>query len=697
LIVPVLVAGCTPDALGPSLRLVVANQVDSALTCSGVNDLSLPMLNASTIRITAVVRNSKMPDPMTNQGTVTAMCDISLAATSDINKTTVAYPLGSGDKVDFYAEAWDMNGQRLASGALLNQSTDAHATLPDLRMFATESFRCTAPPVNAGPTDRLSFRLAQSRAFHTATTLPNGQILIAGGLKPSTSGDAASGDMYYIDGTVEVYDPPTGTFISFMNEPGPPTPRAFHTAFLLPDKHDGTYQVALVGGVSTKTPSMAAFHDYTGEPSGFRFTPLNPANILPAGGSDNSVDVVSYDSNGKTISRTKVMGFHPTAFQVGTSLPTGGAVLAGGLTGYDVMGNPILDKHLDATDGTGASLMVRGGMLPDNRLASGMVIYSENAGTATGLIVGGIADANANPKTSPLAQVVVPSGNPTAAQLYVASSFIFPDLQFPTLTVLPGKTPNILVSGGLQVTGKLATQPIADGSASLYLISTDTTKMPMAPCVVNGMASMCPALTATAVTAAAGGYKIDPTCTADPQNSTTPHYRPVAWNAATLLPSGDRVLLTGGTARNTVNQPLCQDCPDGDNSLSCALKQSAIFRPATSEIAPITPNGATVWEQMQIPRFGHTQSILPDGKIAIIGGFTRKNAMTFGVGEVEIWNPARKLPVTDTLGDVDDPVRSELIALHVTRDPAKVGPPTSGGFSYTNCCIPGNDQHPCPN
>ncbi len=689
LIVPVLVAGCTPDPLGPSLRLVVANRVDSSLTCSGVTDASLPMLNAATVRITAVVRDSKKPDPMTNLPSVTAMCDISLA-NSDVNKTTVAYPLGSGDKVDFFAEAWDMNGQRLASGALLGQSTDVKATLPDLRLFESESFRCVAPPVNADPNQRLTFRLAESRAFHTATTLPNGQILIAGGLRPALNSDAATGDNYFLTSSVEVYDPATGTFSFFPGDTNAPV-RAFHNAVLLADKGDGQIRVALIGGLSTLNNMTATLHDYTGEPSGFRFTPLNPANVVPAGGSDNTIEIIAYDPVNKVVTRSKQMGLHPTAYQSAASLPTGGAILAGGLTGYDKMtGFATLDKHLDAGDAALAN--VRGGMLTDGRLAGGLAIYSENAGTATALIVGGIADASAMPKTSPLAQVVIPAGTPTTAPLYVSSTFAFPDLQFPTLTVLPG--PSILVSGGLQVQGKLATHPIADASASNYLIDVSPNGMSMAPCIVNMMASMCPALNATAVTTAANGYKIDPTCTAD-ADPTMPHYRPVAWNAATLLPSGDRVLLTGGTARTTVNQ--CLDCPNKDNSLSCALNQSAIYRLATRDIAPITPNGATVWEQMQIPRFGHTQTILPDGKIAIIGGFTRKNMMTYGVGEVEIWNPARKLPVTDMLGDVDDPARAQLIALHVTRAPAKVGPPTSGSFAYTNCCIPGSDTHPCPN
>src|SRR5207247_7439610 len=69
--------------------------------------------------------------------------------------------------------------------------------------------------------------MTQSRDVHSATLLPNGQVLAAGGSFPARS-------------NAELYDPATGTWTATaaMN-----TTRAYHTATLLP-----TGQVLVAGG-----------------------------------------------------------------------------------------------------------------------------------------------------------------------------------------------------------------------------------------------------------------------------------------------------------------------------------------------------------------------------------------------------------------------------------------------------------------
>jgi hypothetical protein len=71
------------------------------------------------------------------------------------------------------------------------------------------------------------------RSYHTATLLPNGTVLIAGGM------DWRSGSI----GTIEIYDPASGLFMpaGMMSQD-----RLWHTATLLPD---GT--VLLIGGASS--------------------------------------------------------------------------------------------------------------------------------------------------------------------------------------------------------------------------------------------------------------------------------------------------------------------------------------------------------------------------------------------------------------------------------------------------------------
>jgi len=80
------------------------------------------------------------------------------------------------------------------------------------------------------------------RAFHTATLLLNGQVLIAGG--DSTAGTTSSAELY--DPTTQTFTP-TGSMI---------TPRVRHTATLLPDG-----RVLIVGGNPDSSAPRAELYD----------------------------------------------------------------------------------------------------------------------------------------------------------------------------------------------------------------------------------------------------------------------------------------------------------------------------------------------------------------------------------------------------------------------------------------------------
>src|SRR5262249_24380554 len=82
--------------------------------------------------------------------------------------------------------------------------------------------------------------LSPGRFFHTATLLPNGEVLVAGGLNENI-GDLVS---------VQLYDPASGTWAATGNLT---TARYSHTATLLPNR-----KVLVSGGETNSGASASA-------------------------------------------------------------------------------------------------------------------------------------------------------------------------------------------------------------------------------------------------------------------------------------------------------------------------------------------------------------------------------------------------------------------------------------------------------
>ncbi|HJV64282.1 MAG TPA: kelch repeat-containing protein [Geomonas sp.] len=111
--------------------------------------------------------------------------------------------------------------------------------------------------------------MATGRWMHSATLLGNGKVLIAGGTAdpgPGTEGDTALA-------SAELYDPATGTFSPVS--PGMITPRYFHTATLL---RDG--KVLLAGGQGTGGQILPLSELY--DPAGKSFAAAGSMLVDPA-------------------------------------------------------------------------------------------------------------------------------------------------------------------------------------------------------------------------------------------------------------------------------------------------------------------------------------------------------------------------------------------------------------------------------
>ncbi len=208
----------------------------------------------------------------------------------------------------------------VAGGSSSNSGSDILATA-ELYDPATGTFSSTGS-------------MGTTRIYHTATLLPNGKVLVAGG-----HGAVGGSDIYRA--TAELYDPATGTF-SPTGSMG--TARYHHTATLLPN---GKVLVASgydgVSGVFRATaelydPATGTFSS-TGSMGTARVvhkaTLLPNGKVLVAGGNSAGVYLATaelYDPATGTFSSTGSMGTARYS-QTATLLPNGKVLMAGGQYG----------------------------------------------------------------------------------------------------------------------------------------------------------------------------------------------------------------------------------------------------------------------------------------------------------------------------------------------------------------------------
>jgi hypothetical protein len=175
--------------------------------------------------------------------------------------------------------------------------------------------------------------LTQARGHHTATTLPNGKVLIAGGF--NAQGQALA--------TAELYDPATGRFTA-VGSMG--LGRGYHTASLLPNG-----QVLVAGGAGidpTQSASAELYNPATGtwkatgsmkQPRRSHTATLLPnGQVLVAGGYHQATGIQTasdlYDPATGTWSVTYAMNVDRYG-QTATLLPNGTVLAAGGVSNHD--------------------------------------------------------------------------------------------------------------------------------------------------------------------------------------------------------------------------------------------------------------------------------------------------------------------------------------------------------------------------
>ncbi len=228
------------------------------------------------------------------------------------------------------------NGWVLIAGGCVLPSCETGARSASAELFDPTTGRFT--PANA---------LTMPRVGHSATPLPHGWVLIAGGwsgARPTAS--------------AEVYDPATGVFTSTGRLQ---TPRGGHTATLLPDGRvliaggdDGQQALASVEIYDPRTGSFIPAGTMTTARTAHTASLLRDGRVLITGGSRGAGDVLNsaevYDPAHGAFQATGAM----TAVRhkhAAVTLPDSRVLIVGGADGRDGLGQYASTELYDPTSG----------------------------------------------------------------------------------------------------------------------------------------------------------------------------------------------------------------------------------------------------------------------------------------------------------------------------------------------------------
>jgi len=442
-------------------------------------------------------------------------------------------------------------------------------------------------------------KLTMPRCGETATLLPNGQVLFAGG---QISGET---------NIAEIYDPVAGTFHTTGSMS---VARIAHTATLLPN---GT--VLIAGGTSCTVPCATPGFSNTAEvfdPSSGMFIPtpgtmvvaasssksilLNNGKVLIAGGfvSGGAGTTVAelYDSSTGMFTQTGPMGNPRSQFSTATLLQNGTVLFAGG-------GNATVTARAEVYDPTSQQFSPTGSLsLPLEGHSATLL------GNGQVLIAGGGST----------------NSYPTAAQLYdpVAGAFK-PTGSMQERRFTPFAT--LLANGTVAVAGGSFTEPLS--SIEIY--------DPAAGTFSSKSTFMNAGRTGNTMTKLADGRFLF-------VGGLDANYNPIL-NAEIFDPATNKFTMTGAlaTGRYLHAATLLGDGTVlvvggfGDYSLSNFVSTAEVYDPALGTFGPAPSNPI-------VARAGPTATALPSGKVFVAGGFIGSGATIYGLAgtnSTELYDP----------------------------------------------------------
>lgn len=443
-----------------------------------------------------------------------------------------------------------------------------------------------------------------AREGHTATLLQNGKVLVAGGRNGTT-----------IFNSAELYDPTTGTWSAAPNFT---TARFGHSAVLL-----RTGQVLLIGGQGSGFLDSAEIYDpadNSWKPTlssklntpRFRFTAtlLNTGRVLLTGGQNASGYLRSAELYDPV---TRIWTPVPNTLEAraehsATLLNDGRVLVTGGFNGTaSVKTAELFDPNTNRWRRTG-DLATPRRQHTATRLADGTVLV---AGGANGAVA--------------LASVEI--YHPLKG-VWAATGALNSGRRGHTATLLPNGS--VLVAGGVEPGGKTL-----DSAESYDLVKRGWANATQGPpftgqnfVLVDGRSEQTATLLPNGKVLFAGGLSTSNTAlkstelyeyalgkwevTRNSANSTTQMLGERALHTATLLPNG-KVLVAGGVMLTAQAQ--------------ISLSTAELFDPSNGTW---TATGA-----LSSARFNHTATLLPNGRVLVVGGQAGQNVLD----SAELYDP----------------------------------------------------------
>jgi len=581
------VAGCSDTAVDPFEVQLVTSPPAQANTCpiEGVGGLDKTVIQ--TVRLTFF-------DADAGQPTLNSfLCDTLVKA--DESGAVFYLKTPKTTNLAIWAEAFGVpeNGDAtplVASGRIDGLPFSGEVDAPRIFMALTGRMGCSLGT------------MSKARAFHTVTPLPDGFALVAGGLV-ATTGEvtAVSGSGLLLTDEVEIYSSNTGRFVQpdVSGEAG--IPRAFHTAFVVQGIDDTKTYVLLLGGVAQGAVPFGngVVKMRTGPEHPLRLTPDPDAAAAPP-----MLLTIDLNVDPPTVSRSSedLTAWPESFFQAGGVYSQTGACVVGGTNAVSPQGDFTFTPDIDLGYFDSAEHYPLRGTIDVPRL--GHTVSMASDGTS-GLIWGGNL-GQTNPALNVAEQLSVQPAPPQSSVMTLDASTSTAATAVPTAfhtaTLLPDG--DVLIAGGFVVEPN--PNPGIDPDLAVYPdLNTRIVRIRR-----NGTVY---------------GYY--------PQNAE--EFIPAGYHAAVALPDGT-VLITGGSP---FYEPAITPCPSGLNYWTCSLSQAWIYSPGLDPADGGALSPLTVGE-LQVPRFGHTMTLLSNNTVLIVGGLRRDDSVLYTEPSAELYNAA---------------------------------------------------------